>query len=118
MKKKILIVDDEPEQIDFASTLLEESGYISLGASNGIEGMQKAKTEKPNLILLDILMPKRGGIGMYEDLKRDEGTKNIPVVIVTGVAQSMHFQDFMAMKDKDLPPRGVCPEANEPVCPP
>ncbi|UCG81751.1 MAG: response regulator [Desulfobacterales bacterium] len=104
MKKKVLVVDDEPEQIDFASTLLEENGYISLGASNGIEGMKKAKTEKPNLILLDILMPKRGGIGMYEDLKRDEETKNIPVVIVTGIAQSTQFEDFVVTGDKTLPP--------------
>jgi CheY-like chemotaxis protein len=104
MKKKVLVVDDEPEQIDFASTLLEENGYISLAASNGIEGMKKAKTENPNLILLDILMPKRGGIGMYEDLKHDEETKNIPVVIITGVAQSTQFGDFMVMEDKTLPP--------------
>jgi CheY-like chemotaxis protein len=104
MKKKVLVVDDEPEQIDFASTLLEENGYISLAASNGIEGMQKAKTEKPNLILLDILMPTRGGIGMYEDLKRDEETKNIPVVIVTGIAQSTQFEDFVVTGDKTLPP--------------
>jgi CheY-like chemotaxis protein len=104
MNKKILIVDDEPEQISFASALLHENGYIPVSASNGVEGMKKAKTEKPGLILLDVLMPERGGIAMYQDLKYDEDTKNIPVVIVTGVAQSAHFQNFMAMKDKDLPP--------------
>lgn len=104
MRKKVLVVDDEPDQIDFASTLLEENGYIAIGASNGIEGMKKAKTEKPNLILLDILMPERGGIGMYEDLKRDEDTKKIPVIILTGVAQSTHFENFMSGQDKNLPP--------------
>ena len=103
MEKKVLIVDDEPEQIDFASALLKENGYIPVGASNGIEGMKKAKTEKPDLILLDILMPERGGIGMYQDLKHDEETKNIPVVIVTGLGQGTHFENFMFMLEEHVP---------------
>lgn len=102
MKKKILIVDDEPEQIYFAATLLEENGYIPVGASNGIEGMNKAKSEKPDLILLDILMPERGGIGMYQDLKQDEDTKNIPVVIVTGVAKGEDSDELMIGQNQNL----------------
>jgi CheY-like chemotaxis protein len=69
MGKKILIVDDEKEQIDYAATLLKENGYIPIGALDGIEGMKKVKAEKPDLILLDILMPERGGMAMYKDLK-------------------------------------------------
>ena len=103
MGKKILIVEDEPEQIEFASTLLEENGYIPISAMNGVEGMKKVKTEKPDLILLDILMPEKGGIGMYEDLKHNEETKNIPVVIVTGVARNEHFEDLMTKQDEALP---------------
>ena len=103
MGKKILIVDDEPEQIDFASTLLEENGYVPISAMNGIEGMEKVKTEKPDLILLDILMPERGGIGMYQELRGSEETKNIPVVIVTGVARGGRFEEFMLIQDKDIP---------------
>ena len=103
MGKKILIVEDELDQKDFASTLLEENGYIPVGASNGIEGMQKAKTERPDLILLDILMPERGGIEMYQDLKRDEETKNIPVVIVTGVARDGQLKEIMLTQRKDMP---------------
>jgi len=99
MGKKILIVDDEPEQIEFASTLLEENGYIPISAMNGVEGMAKAKTERPDLILLDILMPERGGIGMYQDLKHNEETKTIPVVIVTGVAKDAHFEKAMVTQD-------------------
>jgi CheY-like chemotaxis protein len=103
MKRKVLIVDDEPEQIDFAATLLEENGYIPVGAPNGIEGMKMAKTERPDLILLDILMPERGGIGMYQDLKRDEETKNIPVVIVTGVANGEDSDELMMGQNLNLP---------------
>ena len=101
---KILIVDDEPEQIEFASTLLEENGYIPISATNGVEGMKMVKTEKPDLILLDILMPEKSGIGMYHDLKHDEETKNIPVIIVTGVARGGDFDDLMMRQDKALPP--------------
>jgi CheY-like chemotaxis protein len=103
MEKKILIVDDEPEQIDFVSTVLEQNGYITISAKDGIEGMEKVKTEKPNLILLDILMPKKGGIAMYQDLRHDEETKDIPVVIVTGVARGGPFEEYMLSQGKDIP---------------
>lgn len=97
-------MDDEPEQIDFASMLLEENGYIPISAMNGVEGMEKVKTEKPDLILLDILMPQRGGIGMYHDLKHNEETKEIPVIIVTGVAKGSPFKVVMMTPGQDIPP--------------
>lgn len=103
MEKKILIVDDEPEQIDFASTVLEQNGYITISAKNGIEGMEKVKTEKPDLILLDILMPRRGGIAMYQDLRHDEETKDIPVVIVTGATRGGPFEGHMLSQGQDIP---------------
>ena len=103
-KKKILIVDDEPEQIEFAAMVMQENGYIPISASDGKEGMKKVHTEKPDLILLDILMPEKGGLGMYKDLKQNEETRNIPVVIVTGVARGGDFQDRMIRQDENLPP--------------
>ncbi|MBE9522073.1 MAG: response regulator [Proteobacteria bacterium] len=103
MEKKILIVDDEPEQIDFATTVLEQNGYITISAKNGIEGIQKAKIEKPDLILLDILMPRRGGIAMYQDLRHDEETKDIPVVIVTGATRGGPFEEYMLSQGQDIP---------------
>jgi CheY-like chemotaxis protein len=104
MKKKILIVDDEPEQIEFAAMVMQENGYIPISASDGEEGMKKVHTEKPDLILLDILMPEKGGLGMYRDLKQNEETRNIPVVIVTGVARGGDFHDRMIRQDENLPP--------------
>jgi CheY-like chemotaxis protein len=104
LKKKILIVDDEPEQIEFAAMVMQENGYIPISASDGEEGMKKVHTEKPDLILLDILMPEKGGLGMYRDLKQNEETRNIPVVIVTGVARGGDFQDRMIRQDENLPP--------------
>jgi CheY-like chemotaxis protein len=104
MKKKILIVDDEPEQIEFAAMVMQENGYIPISASDGEEGMKKVHTEKPDLILLDILMPEKGGLGMYRDLKQNEKTRNIPVVIVTGVARGGDFYERMIRQDENLPP--------------
>jgi CheY-like chemotaxis protein len=103
MGKKILIVDDEVEQIDFASTILEASGYKVITAMDGKEGMKKTKAEKPDLILLDIMMPEQGGIGMYQNLKHDENTKNIPVIIVTGIPRGGLFDDSLVRQDQDLP---------------
>jgi CheY-like chemotaxis protein len=104
MGKKILIVDDETEQIDFAVNLLKEKGYTPIGAVDGIEGMQKVKAEKPDLILMDILMPERSGMAMYKDLKLHKETRRIPVIIITGVAKTEDIDDLMTAQDKRLPP--------------
>lgn len=103
MGKKILIVDDEVEQIDFASSILEAGGYTLITAMDGNEGMKKAKAAKPDLILLDIMMPARGGISMYQELKHDEDTKNIPVIIVTGITRGGLFDDLLVRQDQDMP---------------
>ena len=103
MGKKILIVDDEPDQIDFASTLLEQNDYIPMSATNGVEGMERVGTEKPDLILLDILMPEKGGIRMYQELRHGEETKDIPIVIVTGVARSGDSEEYMLTQAGVIP---------------
>ncbi len=103
MTKKVLIVDDEPVAIEFASVVLEENGYIPIAAADGIEGLEKVKTEKPDLILLDIMLPGKGGIAMYRDLRKDEETKDIPVIIITGVARGKQFEERMMRQDPDIP---------------
>jgi CheY-like chemotaxis protein len=103
MAKKILIVDDEPAAIDYATAVLEENGYQAVGAEDGLEGMEKARAEKPDLILLDIMMPGKGGIAMYQDLRKDEETKDIPVIIITGVARGQRFEESMMRKAPGIP---------------
>jgi CheY-like chemotaxis protein len=103
MAKKILIVDDEPAAIDYASAVLEENGYIAIPAEDGIEGMEKVRAESPDLILLDIMMPGKGGIAMYRDLKEDAETKGIPVIIITGVARGQRFEESMMRKAPGIP---------------
>jgi CheY-like chemotaxis protein len=76
--RKVLVVDDEMDMRIFISTLLETSGYKAIIANNGEEGVQKARKHKPAAIILDVLMPKSGGIQMYREVKTDENLKNKP----------------------------------------
>ncbi|MBE9581090.1 MAG: response regulator [Proteobacteria bacterium] len=97
MSKKILIVDDEPDVITFVSAVMEENGYTSIAAKDGIEGLELLRKEKPNLVLLDLMMPKKSGITMFQELRNDPDMSNIPVVVVTGVSEvtGVDFRNFM-----------------------
>ena len=105
-KKKIMVVDDELDMRVFVSTLLETSGYKPYVATHGVEGLQMAREIKPDLIILDVMMPKQGGIQMYRELKTDETLKKIPVIILTGIAKKtfFHSQNVLdAYKGQTIP---------------
>ena len=87
MPKKILIVDDDPDNISIISLIVEDSGYSSISANNGKEGLELAIKEKPDLITLDLIMPEQSGIMMFQDLKKDPDLCDIPVVIVSGASE-------------------------------
>lgn len=97
MSKKILIVDDEPDVITFISTVMEENGFTSIGAKDGVEGLDLLRKEKPDLVLLDLMMPKKSGITMFQELRKDPDLSHIPVVVVTGVSEvtGVDFRNFM-----------------------
>ena len=97
MVKRVLIIDDDPDIVAFVVTVLEESGYISLIARDGETGMAKTIEEKPDLIILDVLMPKQGGIKMYRELKGDESLKKIPVIILSGIAKRTFLRSQEAL---------------------
>ena len=86
MPEKILIVDDDPDVVLYLSTMLKDRGYVTVDARNGKEGIEKAKEELPDLILLDLMMPQKSGISLLSDLKKDDDLKKIPVIMVTGVS--------------------------------
>ena len=92
--KKVLIVDDEMDMRIFLSTLLETSGYKPIVATNGEEGIQKAHTHKPAAIILDVLMPKSGGIQMYREVKTDENLKTTPVIMISAIAKKTFFHSM------------------------
>jgi DNA-binding response OmpR family regulator len=88
LAKKILVVDDEADIVDLAKTFLVSRGYLVSTASNGIEAIAEASAEKPDLILLDILMPGKNGFEVTRALKGDPYTSGIPIIIssvLTGV---------------------------------
>ncbi|MBE9571768.1 MAG: response regulator [Proteobacteria bacterium] len=87
MSKTVLSVDDEDHIREFVSTVLEENGYTPILATNGEEAMDIIRQQKPDLIIMDILMPKESGIKLYRELKTSEGLKGIPVIIYSGVAK-------------------------------
>ncbi len=84
-RKKILVIDDEPSVVIYLETLLQDNGYNTISASNGNDGMEKALEHHPDLICLDITMPEKSGVSFYRDIRKNEETKDIPVVIVTAV---------------------------------
>jgi Fe-S oxidoreductase/ActR/RegA family two-component response regulator len=81
---KILVVDDEPDFVVYISTVLEDNGATTLTAANGEEALKLAAAEKPDLITLDITMPGKSGIEVFEELRKNPETAGIPVCIITG----------------------------------
>ena len=109
-RKKILIVEDELDLRIFLCNLLGNCGYHTIDAVNRAEGLQKAKTEKPALIILDVMIPKEGGIQMYRDLKEDQNLKSIPVIMVSAIDRKTFsfFQKFQYRpKDRGVPEPGA-----------
>jgi two-component system phosphate regulon response regulator PhoB len=93
-KKTVLIVDDEMDMRIFLSTLLETSGYQAIIAANGEEGIHKARKHEPAVIILDVLMPKSGGIQMYREVRTDENLKTTPVIMISAIAKKTFFHSM------------------------
>ena len=87
--KCILCVEDEPEMIDLIRLILGRRGFEVKGAAGGIEGLKIIQQEPPDLVLLDLMMPDMDGWEVYQQMKADDKTKNIPVIVVTAKAQSI-----------------------------
>jgi len=85
--QKILVIDDQPNLRLLVSKILEIEGYQVATAANGDEGIAMAKSEKPDLILMDVMMPKKNGYQLAAELKLKEATQQIPIVLMTGTSQ-------------------------------
>ena len=106
MSKKVLIVDDDPDVRMFNTTVVEESGYTPIEAANGEEGLRLVKKERPDLVILDVLMPKQSGIRLYRHLKTDKSLIGIPVIMLSGVAKRTFLRSQKALTefgDKPVP---------------
>jgi two-component system, OmpR family, response regulator VicR len=88
-KRHIVCIEDEPEMIDLIRLILGRRGYEVTGATGGEAGLQAVRAELPDLVLLDLMMPDMDGWEVYQQMKADESTRNIPVIVVTAKAQSI-----------------------------
>jgi len=88
-KKKILIVDDEPDVLTYLTALFQDNGYDTLTAEDGVKGFDLAKSELPDLITLDITMPDQSGVRTYRYYKGNDKLKNTPVIIITAIGDTM-----------------------------
>jgi len=108
MEGKILIVDDDPDFSEAMATLLEAKGYNVISVSNGEEGLAAARSSRPSLIMLDVMMThKTEGFDIARKLKEDKDLQDIPVIITTGIRKDMNLP-FGFEPDSDwLPVKAV-----------
>lgn len=87
--KKLAYIEDEGEMIDLVRLILGRRGFTVLGATGGREGLDLVRKELPDLVLLDLMMPDMDGWDVYHQIKSDELTRNIPVIVITAKAQNI-----------------------------
>jgi two-component system response regulator VicR len=87
--KTIVYIEDEPEMIDLVRLILSRKGYQVVGATGGREGLDVVRQHVPDLVLLDLMMPDIDGWDVYQQIRADETTKHIPVIVVTAKAQNI-----------------------------
>ena len=103
-RKKILIIDDEEDVLTYLSVFFADNGFKVLEARNGKEGVEKAFSENPDIITLDVSMPEESGVKALRELQENKITKETPVIIVTGVASD--FKRFIETRKQVHPPEG------------
>lgn len=95
MPRKILLIDDEPDLVDIIKTRLEISDFNVITAYDGEEGLRKLLKEKPDLVLLDLRMPKMDGYTFIKEARVNKTVKDIPIIVVTGVE---NIQDILKLE--------------------
>ena len=89
---KVLLVDDDPVILKLLQVNFEMEGYTVLTASDGVEGLEKARAERPDIVLLDIMMPRMDGLQVTKELKGSDDTKEIPIILLSAKAQASDVQ--------------------------
>ena len=112
--KKVLIVDDEPNVVSYLEMLLQDSGYETVTAGDGTAALDMVRKEMPDLVTLDISMPKASGTRFYKEVKTDPALASIPVVIVTAVTgyggDAHGYEKFISRRNMVPPPEGFFPK--------
>ena len=100
-KRKVLMVEDDLFLRKVYRDKFEQEGFIFIEATNGTEGINKVLSEKPDLILLDLVLPKKNGFDVLEQIKNSPETKEIPVIILTNLGQEADIQNGMDLGASD-----------------
>lgn len=100
-KKKILIIEDEPDIMELVIVTLESDDYELLQATDGLTGLNKAQNENPDLLLLDIMLPKMNGYDICRELKSNPATSPIPIIMLTAFGQKREIEEGYKVKADD-----------------
>ncbi len=100
MAKQVLLIDDDANARKYLSVVLDDHGYDVAEACNGSEGLEVIEQIKPDLIVLDVMMPKKSGLVLFKQLKRDEQYREIPIIMVTGLAGAA--EEIVGPEDESL----------------
>lgn len=118
MSKKVLIVDDDPDVRMITANVVEDKGHTPIEAANGEEGLAKVKSETPDLVVLDVMMPKQSGVRMFRNLKTNKKFQNIPILMLTGIAKNAFLRSQKVLTefgDKPVPePEGYLEKPVDP----
>ncbi len=112
---KVLLIDDDPDFVEATRIVLESKPYEVIVSHDGDDGLRKAREQSPDLIILDVIMPVKDGFSTAEQLKKDAGLKNIPVIMLTSYAEkgsgsSIAMSGGLAMETEDYIDKPVTPE--------
>ena len=103
MAKKILVIDDEPHIVKYLTSFLEDNGFETCSASNGEEGLEVMKQEKPDLVTLDLQMPGDTGTRFYRNMTKSKEFKDVPVIVVSGIpGRHLAVKKPVAVFDKPI----------------
>jgi CheY-like chemotaxis protein len=110
--KYVLIVDDDPDLVETVSMILESKGYEVGKAYDGIEGEEAVKKRRPDVLVLDVMMPRKNGYQLCKELKANPATRGIPVVLLTAVGEAVPTTTYshaegMAVEAEDFIPKPV-----------
>jgi DNA-binding response OmpR family regulator len=111
-KKYVLIVDDDPDLVETVAMLLESKGYEVGKAYDGIEGEQAIKKRRPDVLVLDVMMPRKDGYKLCKELKSNKWTQDIPVILLTAVGEAVSSTTYthaegMSTEAEDFIPKPV-----------
>jgi CheY-like chemotaxis protein len=104
MPKKILIIDDDPVVVNYLKAVFSDNGYATCSASSSMEGLEAVKSEKPDLICLDLQMPGEWGPRFYRKLRKDKELKDTPVIVISGIDGDHAVKDAVAFVKKPFDP--------------